>query len=190
MRCIRILKFLFLFCTTAKSRTIALKTNPHLPKLSIKLELKPEHQNPAFYEDNSIGVNDDDDDVADNYEEDSNSVQSNQSSTAHLIDTSSSSTSFIATHSGTTTSSSSTTLLVNPAAVNSEKVRKSNNRTSVKKSQSPAPPTVRRKANSYIAVSGKIQHNSAYFPLSTKLLKCECINMYVHKFPCFFIHIR
>ncbi|KAL9927865.1 scm-related gene containing four mbt domains isoform 1-T3 [Glossina fuscipes fuscipes] len=146
----------------AKSRTIALKTNPHLPKLSIKLELKPEHQNPAFYEDNSIGVNDDDDDVADNYEEDSNSVQSNQSSTAHLIDTSSSSASFIATHSGTTTSSSSTTLLVNPAAVNSEKVRKSNNRTSVKKSQSPAPPTVRRKANSYIANSSV--SNSKYIP--------------------------
>ncbi|XP_015036548.2 polycomb protein Sfmbt isoform X2 [Drosophila pseudoobscura] len=37
---------------TVKPRTIALKTTPHLPKLSIKLELKPEHHNAAFYETN------------------------------------------------------------------------------------------------------------------------------------------
>nr|Q29L50.2 RecName: Full=Polycomb protein Sfmbt; AltName: Full=Scm-like with four MBT domain-containing protein 1 [Drosophila pseudoobscura pseudoobscura] len=37
---------------TVKPRTIALKTTPHLPKLSIKLELKPEHHNAAFYENN------------------------------------------------------------------------------------------------------------------------------------------
>ncbi|XP_016968580.1 polycomb protein Sfmbt isoform X2 [Drosophila biarmipes] len=37
---------------SVKSRTIALKTTPHLPKLSIKLELKPEHHNAAFYENN------------------------------------------------------------------------------------------------------------------------------------------
>ncbi|XP_030380492.1 polycomb protein Sfmbt isoform X2 [Scaptodrosophila lebanonensis] len=44
---------------TVKSRTIALKTTPHLPKLSIKLELKPEHHNAAFYENSQPEEEDD-----------------------------------------------------------------------------------------------------------------------------------
>ncbi|XP_017857698.1 PREDICTED: polycomb protein Sfmbt isoform X3 [Drosophila arizonae] len=50
--------------TAVKPRTIALKTTPHLPKLSIKLELKPEHHNAAFYENNQVEEDEDEDGVA------------------------------------------------------------------------------------------------------------------------------
>ncbi|KAI8124851.1 hypothetical protein FF38_03782 [Lucilia cuprina] len=143
-----------------KSRTIALKTTPHLPKLSIKLELKPEHHNPAFYENTNVAhttdvLADDDDDADDceEYDEDSNSLLSNQSSCLQndpLV---------AGNASGTT---ATTTLLVNPAAAaavaasTNDKVRKtnkSNKKTTVKKTQSPAPPIATRKATSYIGNS-------------------------------------
>ncbi|XP_075153132.1 scm-related gene containing four mbt domains isoform X2 [Haematobia irritans] len=96
-----------------KTRTIALKTTPHLPKLSIKLELKPEHHNPAFY-DNVNAAHDplddeEDDDDGDEYDEDTNSMVSNQSS-SHQMDTS-----MLSQTTGSTASSSS--LLKNPAAI-------------------------------------------------------------------------
>ncbi|XP_073826823.1 scm-related gene containing four mbt domains isoform X2 [Musca autumnalis] len=90
-----------------KSRTIALKTTPHLPKLSIKLELKPEHHNPAFYDNTAHDAADDDeDDDIDEYDEDTNSMLSNQSST-HMMDTS---------HGGGSSGAGTTSLLMNPAA--------------------------------------------------------------------------
>lgn len=156
--------FIFFFCfyVSVKSRTIALKTTPHLPKLSIKLELKPEHHNPAFYENSNVTHNaaeiladDDDGDECDEYDEDSNSLLSNQSSGLQndLL------TAVNATNNLTTISSTSSSLLVNPAAAaavaasNNDKVRKSSKST-VKKTQSPAPPIATRKATSYIGVSG------------------------------------
>ncbi|XP_011293988.1 polycomb protein Sfmbt isoform X2 [Musca domestica] len=94
-----------------KTRTIPLKTTPHLPKLSIKLELKPEHHNPAFYDHSAHDAADDDeDDDLDEYDEDTNSMLSNQSS-SHLMDTSHGSGSGAAA-----TTSSSSSLLMNPAA--------------------------------------------------------------------------
>uniref|UniRef100_A0A1I8QD80 FCS-type domain-containing protein n=1 Tax=Stomoxys calcitrans TaxID=35570 RepID=A0A1I8QD80_STOCA len=147
-----------------KSRTIALKTTPHLPKLSIKLELKPEHHNPAFYDNANAGhepLDEDEDDELDEYDEDSNSLISNQSS-SHALDTSSQS-------QPTGSSATSSALLMNPAAVaanaaaaaaaastnssNDNKVRKTKKSNSVKKPQSPAPPIATRKATSYIGNS-------------------------------------
>lgn len=125
------------------------------------MELKPEHHNPAFYDNTNasheVADDDDDDDAdADDYDDDSNSLLSNQS-TSHQMDVSG-----IVQNSGTASSSS---LLMNPAAVaavsansgNENKVRKTKKSNSVKKSiktQSPAPPIATRKATSYIGVSG------------------------------------
>ncbi|XP_020716101.1 polycomb protein Sfmbt isoform X3 [Ceratitis capitata] len=125
---------------TAKPRTIALKTNPHLPKLSIKLELKPEHHNAAFYEDNN---EDDDDDVE--YEEDSTSHRSGQSTPLSHNDGSQQS-----------LIEKTTSTVTQPAAV----MRSGN--AAVKKSVSPAPPVVGRKATSYIGNSAV--SNSKYIP--------------------------
>lgn len=147
------------FLLSVKTRTIPLKTTPHLPKLSIKLELKPEHHNPAFYDHSAHDAADDDeDDDLDEYDEDTNSMLSNQSS-SHLMDTSHGSGSGAAA-----TTSSSSSLLMNPAAAaaaaaanNSgmeNKVRKTKKSNSIKKPQSPAPPIATRKATSYIGVSG------------------------------------
>uniref|UniRef100_A0A034V9Q9 Polycomb protein Sfmbt n=1 Tax=Bactrocera dorsalis TaxID=27457 RepID=A0A034V9Q9_BACDO len=129
---------------TAKPRTIALKTNPHLPKLSIKLELKPEHHNAAFYEDN----NEDDDDDGD-YEEDSTSHRSGQSTPlSHNDGSQLALTEKITTaQQASTTQASAPTRCGNPA---------------VKKSVSPAPPVVGRKATSYIGNSSVC--NSKYIP--------------------------
>lgn len=139
----------------AKPRTIALKTNPHLPKLSIKLELKPEHHNAAFYEDN----NEDDDDDGD-YEEDSTSHRSGQSTPlSHNDGSQLALTEKITTaQQASTVQASAPTRCGNPA---------------VKKSVSPAPPVVGRKATSYIGVSLVFTINPAncnYNLLSPRLL--------------------
>ncbi|XP_054741793.1 polycomb protein Sfmbt isoform X1 [Anastrepha obliqua] len=128
----------------AKPRTIALKTNPHLPKLSIKLELKPEHHNAAFYEDNH---EDDDDDIE--YEEDSTSHRSGQSTPLSHNDGSQQALIEKAT-------AVQQVLATQPPAP----TRCSN--AVVKKSVSPAPPVVGRKATSYIGNSSVC--NSKYIP--------------------------
>lgn len=128
------------------------------------MELKPEHHNPAFYENSNVSHNatdvladddDDDGDECEEYDEDSNSLLSNQSSglQTDVLTAENPAKNF------TTISSSSSSLLVNPAAAaavaasSNDKVRKSSKST-IKKAQSPAPPIATRKATSYIGVSG------------------------------------
>ncbi|KAH8262185.1 hypothetical protein KR038_008213 [Drosophila bunnanda] len=141
---------------TVKPRTIALKTTPHLPKLSIKLELKPEHHNAAFYENNQPEEEGEDEDV--DAEADAEADGDGDGSMSHMSEqstTQSSSDQIIGTSgSGTGTSSS----MVTAAATG-------NNNKMVKKSsttKSPAPPTVGRKATSYIANSSA--SNNKYIP--------------------------
>ncbi|XP_017469207.1 PREDICTED: polycomb protein Sfmbt [Rhagoletis zephyria] len=127
----------------AKPRTIALKTNPHLPKLSIKLELKPEHHNAAFYEDNE----DDDDDIE--YEDDSTSHRSGQSTPLSHNE--------MSQHAlmEKTTAAQQTSTSQPPTQARCANA-------TVKKSVSPAPPGVVRKATSYIGNSSVC--NSKYIP--------------------------
>ncbi|XP_067623071.1 polycomb protein Sfmbt isoform X2 [Eurosta solidaginis] len=130
---------------TAKSRTIALKTNPHLPKLSIKLELKPEHHNAAFYEDDH---EDDDDDVE--YDEESTSHRSGQSTpVSHIVD----GTQQVLTEKTTTSVQQQMSTAQAPTRCGNA---------AIKKSVSPAPPVVGRKATSYIGNSSVC--NSKYIP--------------------------
>lgn len=119
-----------------KSRTIALKTTPHLPKLSIKLELKPEHHNAAFYENNQPEEECD--------EEDPDADGDGDGSTSHISEQSTTqSSSDLIAGSGSGSGSAS---LVTLATGSNKTVKKST-------TKSPAPPTVGRKATSYIAVS-------------------------------------
>lgn len=127
------------------------------------MELKPEHHNPAFYENTNVShttevLADEDADDCEEYDEDSNSLLSNQSSCLQNDPLVAGNTT------GTASLTASTSLLVNPAAAaavaasTNDKVRKSNksNKTTVKKTQSPAPPIATRKATSYIGVSGSL----------------------------------
>ncbi|XP_030243575.1 polycomb protein Sfmbt isoform X2 [Drosophila navojoa] len=135
---------------TVKPRTIALKTTPHLPKLSIKLELKPEHHNAAFYENNQVEEDEDEDGVA---EDDADG----DCSTSHMSE-----------QSTTTSSDQFASLGGVPASTVTPTASGGNgnaNKTMVKKSsttKSPAPPIVGRKATSYIANSAVT--NSKYIP--------------------------
>lgn len=136
-----------------------------MPKLSIKLELKPEHHNPAFYETANTVTHtatdvlaEEDAEDCEEYDEDS---LSNQSSSCLQNDP---------LASGTTTSAGTSSLLVNPAAkaavaaaaaATNDKVRKTKSKlksttSTSKKTQSPAPPIATRKATSYIGVSGSL----------------------------------
>ncbi|XP_017857696.1 PREDICTED: polycomb protein Sfmbt isoform X2 [Drosophila arizonae] len=135
---------------TVKPRTIALKTTPHLPKLSIKLELKPEHHNAAFYENNQVEEDEDEDGVA---EEDADG----DCSTSHMSEQS------------TTTSSDQFASLggapANTVTPTASGGNSNASKTMVKKSsttKSPAPPIMGRKATSYIANSAVT--NSKYIP--------------------------
>ncbi|XP_016984365.1 polycomb protein Sfmbt isoform X1 [Drosophila rhopaloa] len=131
---------------SVKSRTIALKTTPHLPKLSIKLELKPEHHNAAFYENNQPEEDGD--------EEDPDADGDGDGSTSHISEqsTTQSSSDQIA-GSGNGSGSAS---LVTLAPGSNKMVMKSST------TKSPAPPTVGRKATSYIANSSAT--NNKYIP--------------------------
>ncbi|XP_017857699.1 PREDICTED: polycomb protein Sfmbt isoform X4 [Drosophila arizonae] len=136
--------------TAVKPRTIALKTTPHLPKLSIKLELKPEHHNAAFYENNQVEEDEDEDGVA---EEDADG----DCSTSHMSEQS------------TTTSSDQFASLggapANTVTPTASGGNSNASKTMVKKSsttKSPAPPIMGRKATSYIANSAVT--NSKYIP--------------------------
>ncbi|EDW76171.2 uncharacterized protein Dwil_GK14805 [Drosophila willistoni] len=133
---------------SVKPRTIALKTTPHLPKLSIKLELKPEHHNAAFYENNQPEEDDDDD-------ADGDGDVDGDGSTSHMSEQS------------TTHSSTDQMILHGVASTNASSVSTTtgNNKMVMKKSsttKSPAPPIVGRKATSYIANSSAT--NSKYIP--------------------------
>ncbi|KRG03631.1 polycomb protein Sfmbt isoform X2 [Drosophila mojavensis] len=135
---------------TVKPRTIALKTTPHLPKLSIKLELKPEHHNAAFYENNQVEEDEDEDGVA---EDDADG----DCSTSHMSE-----------QSTTTSSDQFASLGGAPASTVTPTASGGNgnaSKTMVKKSsttKSPAPPIMGRKATSYIANSAVT--NSKYIP--------------------------
>ncbi|XP_032592083.1 polycomb protein Sfmbt isoform X2 [Drosophila grimshawi] len=134
---------------TVKPRTIALKTTPHLPKLSIKLELKPEHHNAAFYENNQAEEDEDEDGVADDDVD-------GDCSTSHISEQSTTNSDQFAATGGTVVGVAST---VTPAAGSN------GSKTMVKKSsttKSPAPPIIGRKATSYIANSAV--SNSKYIP--------------------------
>lgn len=121
--------------------------------------MKPEHHNPAFYDNTNVSHNaevlaDEEGDECEEYDEDSNSLLSNQSSSLQNDPLA------VGNTTGkSTTSSGHSALLVNPvaaaAATNDNKVRKYNKST-VKKTQSPAPPIATRKATSYIGVSGSL----------------------------------
>ncbi|XP_016968579.1 polycomb protein Sfmbt isoform X1 [Drosophila biarmipes] len=131
---------------SVKSRTIALKTTPHLPKLSIKLELKPEHHNAAFYENNQA-----EEEVE---EEDPDADGDGDGSTSHISEQSATqSSSDLIAGSG---SGSGSTSLVTLATSSNKMVMKSST------TKSPAPPTVGRKATSYIANSSAM--NNKYIP--------------------------
>ncbi|EDV58737.1 polycomb protein Sfmbt isoform X1 [Drosophila erecta] len=130
---------------SVKSRTIALKTTPHLPKLSIKLELKPEHHNAAFYENNQPEEEGD--------EEDPDADGDGDGSTSHISEQSTTqSSSDLIAGSGSGSGSAS---LVTLATGSNKTVKKST-------TKSPAPPTVGRKATSYIANS--CATNNKYIP--------------------------
>ncbi|EDW63836.1 polycomb protein Sfmbt isoform X2 [Drosophila virilis] len=134
---------------TVKPRTIALKTTPHLPKLSIKLELKPEHHNAAFYENNQVEEDEDEDGLA---EDDADA----DCSTSHMSEQSTTNSDQFAGAVGLAAASSTVT----PAAGGGN-----GSKTMVKKSsttKSPAPPIMGRKATSYIANSAVT--NSKYIP--------------------------
>lgn len=135
-----------------KPRTIALKTTPHLPKLSIKLELKPEHHNAAFYENNQPEEDEEEDGIG--AEEDADGDGSN----SHISEQSTSQSDQFGSMGSS--SAGAITLATPTPGSNSNSSSSvggtSSNKTMVKKSsisKSPAPPTVGRKATSYIAVS-------------------------------------
>ncbi|KAH8353228.1 hypothetical protein KR084_009721 [Drosophila pseudotakahashii] len=131
---------------SVKSRTIALKTTPHLPKLSIKLELKPEHHNAAFYENNQP--------EEEGEEEDPDADGDGDGSTSHISEqstTQSSSDQIAGSGSGSGSAS-----MVTLATSSNKMVMKSST------TKSPAPPTVGRKATSYIANSSAT--NNKYIP--------------------------
>ncbi|XP_017071654.2 polycomb protein Sfmbt isoform X3 [Drosophila eugracilis] len=133
---------------SVKSRTIALKTTPHLPKLSIKLELKPEHHNAAFYENNQPEEEGDEEDP------DGDGDVDGDGSTSHISEqstTQSSSDQIAGSGSGSGSAS-----LVTLATGSNKMVMKSST------TKSPAPPTVGRKATSYIANSSAT--NNKYIP--------------------------
>lgn len=145
--------FLTIVKFPVKPRTIALKTTPHLPKLSIKLELKPEHHNAAFYENNQHEEDEEEDGIAEDEAD-------GDGSTSHISEQSTSQSDQF----GSMGSSAGAVTLVTPtgsastatSSSSSSASGNSNNKTMVKKSsisKSPAPPTVGRKATSYIAVS-------------------------------------
>nr|SMS16221.1 Polycomb group protein: Scm-related gene containing four MBT domains [Drosophila subobscura]SMS16228.1 Polycomb group protein: Scm-related gene containing four MBT domains [Drosophila subobscura] len=153
---------------TVKPRTIALKTTPHLPKLSIKLELKPEHHNAAFYENNQPEDGDADEEEPDpdadaELDGDADGDGDFDGSTSHISEqstTHSSSDQILGSGSGG--GGSISTSVVTAAASGGGS---SNSNKMVKKSsttKSPAPPTVGRKATSYIANS--CATNSKYIP--------------------------
>ncbi|XP_017115637.1 polycomb protein Sfmbt isoform X1 [Drosophila elegans] len=133
---------------SVKSRTIALKTTPHLPKLSIKLELKPEHHNAAFYENNQPEEDGEEEDP------DADGDGDGDGSTSHISEqsTTQSSSDQIA---GSVCGSGSASLVT--LATGSNKMVKKSSTT-----KSPAPPTVGRKATSYIANSSAT--NNKYIP--------------------------
>ncbi|ALC39481.1 Sfmbt [Drosophila busckii] len=132
---------------TVKTRTIALKTTPHLPKLSIKLELKPEHHNAAFYENNQPDEDDEEDGLAEELDDnDADADADGDGSTSHHSEQSTSHSSEYASRTAAT-----------PPVANKSMVTKKSSTT-----KSPAPPTVGRKATSYIANSAV--SNSKYIP--------------------------
>ncbi|XP_034472824.1 polycomb protein Sfmbt isoform X1 [Drosophila innubila] len=140
--------------TAVKPRTIALKTTPHLPKLSIKLELKPEHHNPAFYENNQPEDEDEEDGIAeDDLDGDGSTSHMSEQSTTHSEQL------------GTMAATAVAGVGAGAAAGANSTVTPITGKTMVKKSsttKSPAPPTVGRKATSYIANSSVT--NSKYIP--------------------------
>jgi len=122
-----------------------LKTTPHLPKLSIKLELKPEHYNPAFYENNQPEDEDEEDGIA---EDDLDG----DGSTSHMSEQSTTQSEQLGTMAPTAVAG----VGAGAAGGANSTVTPIIGKTMVKKSsttKSPAPPTVGRKATSYIAVS-------------------------------------
>ncbi|KAH8413346.1 hypothetical protein KR009_010096 [Drosophila setifemur] len=139
---------------TVKPRTIALKTTPHLPKLSIKLELKPEHHNAAFYENNQPDDEGEEEDIDGDADADADADGDGDGSTSHMSEqsTTQSSSDLIAGSS----SCSGSTSMVTPATGGNKMVKKSST------TKSPAPPTVGRKATSYIANSSA--SNNKYIP--------------------------
>ncbi|KAH8392248.1 hypothetical protein KR215_003887 [Drosophila sulfurigaster] len=152
---------------TVKSRTIALKTTPHLPKLSIKLELKPEHHNAAFYENNQPEDEDEEDGVAeDDPDGDGSTSHMSEQSTTHseqlIAITAGSAAAATGAGAGAGTAvgggaAAASTTVTQPAAVSGKTMVKKSSTT-----KSPAPPTVGRKATSYIANSSVT--NSKYIP--------------------------
>ncbi|KAH8276419.1 hypothetical protein KR018_005704 [Drosophila ironensis] len=140
---------------SVKPRTIALKTTPHLPKLSIKLELKPEHHNAAFYEDHQPEEEPDEEELDGEADADADGDGDGDGSASHISEQSTtlSSSDLVAG-----SSSGSASMVTTPSATGGNKMVKKSSSTT----KSPAPPTVGRKATSYIANSSAT--NNKYIP--------------------------
>ncbi|XP_037958251.1 polycomb protein Sfmbt isoform X2 [Teleopsis dalmanni] len=124
---------------TIKQRSMALKSNPHLPKLNIKSELKAEQPNSTYYDEHAE-IDDDE------FDDESISHRSSQSTPQSLV-----------AEVVSSASEKFSQQVLNAARIS--------NMQTVKKSVSPAPPSIGRKATSYIGNSSV--SSSKYIPRLT-----------------------